>query len=149
MIFREASVNDISQIQIVRNLVIENVLSDSSLVTDSDCEDYISRRGKGWVCEINNNIVGFAIVDLIENNIWALFIDPSFERRGIGKELHNIMLDWYFSKTDKTVWLGTDPGTRAELFYKKAEWKEIGLHGKREIKFEMTKADWLKKRAKK
>ena len=53
MIFREANVNDVPQIQIVRHLVKENVLSDPSLVTDNDCEKYLSARGKGWVCEIN------------------------------------------------------------------------------------------------
>jgi hypothetical protein len=53
------------------------------------------------------------------------------------------MLDWYFSKTEKTVWLSTAPGTRAEGFYRTAGWKETGLHGKNEIRFEMTYQDWL------
>jgi GNAT superfamily N-acetyltransferase len=50
-------------------------------------------RGKGWVCEINNEIVGFSIADLKGNNIWALFLRPEFEKLGIGKRLHDIMLD--------------------------------------------------------
>ena len=66
MIFREALITDIPQIQIVRNEVKENVLSDPSLVTDKDVEDFITRRGKGWVCETDNRIVGFAIADLKE-----------------------------------------------------------------------------------
>ena len=143
MIFREANVNDVPQIQIVRHLVKENVLSDPSLVTDNDCEEYLTVRGKGWVCEINSKIAGFAIADLKENNIWALFIDPLHERKGIGKQLHDLMIDWYFSETDHPVWLSTDPGTRAEEFYRRAGWKEIGIHGRREIKFQMTKADWI------
>ncbi len=142
MIFREANVKDIPQIQIVRHLVKENVLSDPSLVTDKDCEEYLSSRGKGWVCEINSKIAGFAIADLKEKNIWALFIDPLHERKGIGKQLHDLMVDWYFSETDHPVWLSTDSGTRAELFYRKAGWKETGIYGKREIKFEMTKEGW-------
>lgn len=143
MKIREAELKDIVQIQVVRNLVKENRLSDPGLVPDSDVEDYMTRRGKGWVCEINDEVVGFAIADLVDNNIWALFIHPDFERIGIGKKLHDEMMNWYFSKTDKTVWLGTSPGTRAELFYRKAGWKEAGLHGKGEIKFEMTKNDWM------
>lgn len=142
MNIRVAERGDISQIQVVRNLVKENRLSDPSLVSDKDIEDYINRRGRGWVCEINGLIVGFAIADLAENNIWALFIHPDFERMGIGKKLHDEMLNWYFSKTGKTVWLGTSPSTRAEMFYRKAGWKEVGLHGKGEIKFEMTKKEW-------
>jgi len=142
MNIRVAEVKDISQIQVVRNLVKENRLSDPALVPDSDVEDYITRRGRGWVCEINGHIVGFAIADLVDNNIWALFIHPGFEKLGIGKKLHDEMVNWYFSQTDKTVWLGTSPKTRAELFYRKAGWKEIGMHGKGEIKFEMTKDEW-------
>ena len=143
MKIREAELKDIAQIQVVRNLVKENRLSHPALVPDSDVEDYITRRGKGWVCEINNEVVGFAIADLLDHNIWALFIHPGFERIGIGKILHDEMMNWYFSKTDKTVWLGTSPDTRAEMFYRKAGWKEVGLHGKGEIKFEMTKNDWM------
>ena len=142
MNIRVAEIKDISQIQVVRNLVKENRLSDPALVPDSDAENYITRRGRGWVCEINGQIVGFAIADLVDNNIWALFIHPDFERMGIGKRLHSEMLNWYFSQTDKTVWLGTSPKTRAELFYRKAGWKEVGVHGKGEIKFEMTKDEW-------
>jgi len=142
MNFRVAEIKDIPQIQVVRNLVKENRLSDPALVPDSDVQDYITRRGRGWVCEINGQIVGFAIADLVDNNIWALFIHPDFEKLGIGKKLHDEMMNWYFSQTDKTVWLGTSPKTRAELFDRKAGWKETGTHGKGEIKFEMTKNEW-------
>ena len=144
MIFREALVGDIKNMQIVRNSVKENVLSDPSFVTDKDCENYIKIRGKGWVCDIDNAVIGFAIADLQENNIWALFLQPGYEGKGIGKKLHDIMLDWYFSKTREKVWLGTAPNTRAEMFYRKCGWKEVGKHGKGEIKFEMTYDDWKK-----
>ena len=142
MIIREAKIGDIKQIQIVRNSVTENTLSDSNLVTDQDCEEFITVRGKGWVCEINKQIVGFAIANLKENNIWALFLDPKFEKKGIGQQLHKIMLDWYFTQTRETVWLGTAFNTRAEKFYRKAGWIEVGMYGTKEIKFEMTYHDW-------
>jgi GNAT superfamily N-acetyltransferase len=142
MIFREVRIEDIKEIQLVRNSVKENVLSDPALVTDKDCEDYITLRGKGWVCEIDNSVIGFAIADLEENNIWALFLQPEYERKGIGKKLHDMMLEWYFSKTKEKVWLGTAPNTRAEMFYRKCGWKEVGKHGKGEIKFEMSYDEW-------
>ncbi|MCS4225811.1 GNAT family N-acetyltransferase [Sphingobacterium sp. BIGb0165] len=142
MNLREAKVSDIPQMQVVRNAVKENPLSDPGLVTDEDCENFLINRGKGWVFEINNNIVGFSIVDLAEHNIWALFVHPEYDKRGIGKQLHDIMLDWYFNQTAHTVWLGTAPGTRAERFYRKAGWREIGTHGKGEIKFEMPFEKW-------
>ena len=142
MIFREAKFEDINQIQIVRNSVTENTLSNPNLVSDADCENYLMVRGKGWVCEINNQIVGFAIADLKDNNIWALFLHPKFEKKGIGQKLHKIMLDWYFKQTNNKVWLGTAFNTRAEQFYRTAGWIEVGTHGKKEIKFEMTYYNW-------
>ncbi len=137
MKYRQAEIKDIPEIQIVRNAVQENRLSDPALVPDKDVQDYITKRGRGWVCEIDNHIVGFSIVSLIDNNVWALFIHPQHDKKGIGKTLHEIMLDWYFNNTQQTLWLSTAPGTRAEQFYKKAGWKEAGMHGKNEIRFEM------------
>lgn len=146
MTFREAQTGDIHQIQIVRNSVKENMLSDPALVSDADCEDYINRRGKGWVCEMDGEIVGFAIADLVDHNIWALFVKPGFENRGIGKTLHQLMLDWYFTQTPEPLWLGTAPDTRAEEFYRTAGWKESGTHGKGEIRFTMSFGEWQKAR---
>jgi len=142
MSFRQAQIPDIPQIQVVRNAVTENTLSDPALVPDADVEDYITRRGRGWVCEINNRIVGFSIVSVIDKNVWALFIQPGFDKQGIGKRLHDEMMNWYFKQTNDTIWLSTTPGTRAEQFYRKAGWTETGIYGKGEIKFEMTAIQW-------
>lgn len=142
MNFREAVKEDIPQIQVVRNAVLENKLSDPAFVTDADCEAFLLVRGKGWVCEVNKIVVGFAIADLQQNNIWALFVTPAFAQKGIGKTLHSKMLNWYFKQTQKTVWLGTETNTRAEVFYKKAGWTIIGTHGRNETKFEMTFNQW-------
>lgn len=145
MTYREANKADIKQIQIVRNSVTENTLSNPQLVTDNDCLEFITKRGKGWVCEIDNRIVGFSIADLEENNIWALFVHPDYDKQGIGRHLHDLMLDWYFNQTSKNVWLGTAPSTRAEIFYRKSGWTEVGIHGKGEVKFEMTVEQWKNK----
>lgn len=142
MTIRDAKIEDIPQIQVIRNSVKENTLSDPGLVTDRDCDEFLFQRGKGWVCEINGEIVGFSIVDRKENNVWALFLHPDFEKQGIGRKLHDSMVDWYFEQTKDTLWLGTSPDTRAEAFYRKAGWKETGKHGKGEIKFEMTYNQW-------
>jgi len=145
MIYREATTSDIPQIQIVRHTVKENTLSDPALVTDADCEEFVTLRGKGWVCEIEEEIVGFSIVDLKEHNIWALFLRPEFEGKGIGKELHRLMMDWYFDQTKEKAWLGTAPNTKAEKFYELQGWKNVGRVNKGEVKFEMNYEDWVNK----
>ena len=142
MIFREAALTDIPQMQVVRNSVKENMLSDPALVPDKDVAEYMTNRGRGWVCEIDGRIAGFAMVDLVDNNVWALFMHPDFEAMGIGKKLHRIMMDWYFEQTKEKIWLGTAPKSRAETFYRMQGWTEAGMHGSKEIKFEMTYEAW-------
>lgn len=141
MNFRQAIPEDIPQIQIVRNSVKENQLSNPNLIPDELVEEFITKRGKGFVCEIDDKIVGFSIVDFVENNVWALFLLPDFEGKGIGKKLHQLMLDEYFSKTKETIWLSTEANSRAEIIYKKQGWKNAGFHGN-EVKFEMSFEDW-------
>ena len=141
MNFRQAIPEDIPQIQIVRNSVKENQLSNPNLIPDDLVEEFITKRGKGFVCEIDDIIVGFSIVDFVENNVWALFLLPDFEGKRIGKKLHQLMLDEYFSKTKETIWLSTEANSRAEIIYKKQGWKNAGFHGN-EVKFEMSFEDW-------
>ena len=143
MTYRKATIKDIPLIQVVRNSVKENQLSNPSLIPNELVEEFITKRGTGFVCEIDDTIVGFSIVDFIENNVWALFLLPEYEGKGIGKKLHQLILDEYFSKTQKTIWLSTETNSRAELFYKKQGWKNAGFHGE-EIKFEMSFKDWKK-----
>jgi ribosomal protein S18 acetylase RimI-like enzyme len=142
-VFREAVIEDIPQIQKVRNSVKENMLSNPTLVSDQDCKEYLTEYGKGWVCEINNQIVGFSIVGLLQKNVWALFVHSNFESQGIGDILHQKMINWYFNQTQDTIWLSTEENTKAELFYKKRGWNAIGKYGKSETKFEMTYNDWI------
>lgn len=142
MLFREAVLADIRQIQVVRHLVKENTLSNPDLVPDKDVAFYITTKGKGWVCEIDDKIVGFSIVDAQECSIWALFVDPEYEQRGIGKELHRLMIDWFFSQSSENLVLGTAPGTRAERFYQKQGWTPAGNYGNGEVKLILTAKDW-------
>ena len=144
-IFREAVPADIQQMQVVRNAVRENVLSDPKLVTDAQYLEFLSGKGKGWVCVVDDILIGFAIADLEKNNIWALFVHPAFERQGIGKKLHQLMLDWYFSMTSKTVWLSTALHSRAAQFYMQQGWACIGVVNRGELMFEMTLEQWQRK----
>ena len=79
--FREATVDDIKQIQTVRNSVTENMLSNPNLVTDKHCEEFLTIRGKGWVCEVDNEVVGFAIADLVDLYLGTVFNTKLREKR--------------------------------------------------------------------
>lgn len=142
MNYREARTSDIQQLQLVRQSVRQNVLSDPLLVTEYDYLRYLTIDGKGWVCETANKIVGFAIIDVKHSNVWALFVKPEFEGKHIGKTLHDLMLQWYFKKYHETLWLSTAPATRAEEFYTLQGWKATGKTATGEIRFELTPAAW-------
>jgi GNAT superfamily N-acetyltransferase len=143
MTHREATIDDIPALSELRLSVKENTLSDPALVTLSDYEDYITVRGKGWLCEQNSIVLGFAIADLKNDNVWALFIRPGYEGRGIARSLHRIMLDWYFGQSKTDIGLSTASGTRAEAFYRKAGWRQTGVTASAEIRFEMEQATWF------
>jgi GNAT superfamily N-acetyltransferase len=145
MIFRTAKLSDIKQMQVVRHLVKENILSNPDLVPDKDVAYYISEKGKGWVCEVDGQLVGFSIIDLLEKSVWALFVDPEFAEKGIGKELHRLMIDWYFQQTKDKVVLGTAPNTRAERFYFLQGWTQVGSYSNGESKFELSYQQWIQR----
>ena len=143
MIFREAYVTDIPQLNEIRLSVKENALSNPLLVTYDDYVNYLTTNGKGWLCEADGKVLGFSIIDTTNQNIWALFVRPGFEGNGIARKLQRLMLDWHFKKNITTLWLSTAPGTRAEKFYEKSGWINTGFLKNGEIKFEMMIERWL------
>lgn len=139
---REATLTDIPRLQVIRAAVRENILSNPALVTVPDYEEHIRGPGKTWVCETDAVIVGFASAHPVHRSIWALFIDPAHERRGIGRELLDSAIAWLWSHPDiDAVELSTGPGTRAEQFYRTAGWTEVGRSRSGEILFRLARSD--------
>ncbi|RYY64944.1 MAG: N-acetyltransferase [Chitinophagaceae bacterium] len=142
MMYREASVADIPGMQVVRRAVKENALSDPSRICDADYLPYLDARGRSWVALGDSRVVGFAVADLEEGSVWALFVLPGYEGFGIGRKLHRIMMDWYFTQTERTCWLSTAFDTRAEEFYRRQGWRDAGPYSAIERKFELSRKDW-------
>jgi ribosomal protein S18 acetylase RimI-like enzyme len=88
---RRAFPTDIADIQRIRNAVRENRLV-STVITDEDVRVMLEDRGRGWVAEVDGAVVGFAIGDATNGNVWALFVDPAHEGRGHGRALHDAMV---------------------------------------------------------
>lgn len=141
-VFRIATQDDIPQLMGIRNSVTENQLSDPERIRYEDYAGHLTHKGQGWVCEADKQLLGFSVVDILQHNVWALFVLPGYERKGIGRQLHDMMLDWYFSHSIHPIWLGTAPGTRAEQFYLRAGWTSAGLRENGEIYFEMSRELW-------
>lgn len=145
MIIAEATTTDIPEMHRVRMAVRENVLSDPTRVTPSDYRRMIEVDGKGWVCRIDGAVRGFSFSDLAAKNIWALFIEPGFEGRGVGRRLHDRAVGWLFDNGAQTLWLTTSPGTRAEKFYHAAGWRLAATEPNGEHRLELERDRWMRK----
>lgn len=134
-ILRQAQRTDIPAIQRVRHAVRENRLI-WIVIADEDVVREMEVTGRGWVIQVNSEVVAFAIGNAGTGNIWALFVDPAHEGKGYGRRLHDEMLGWLWSQGLKRLWLSTDPGTRAEGFYLRAGWQRREILPSGEVLFD-------------
>jgi len=138
MIYRRAVVEDIEQMSEIRLGVSENILSDPSKITLAMYGDYLERLGRGWVCEIDNVIVGFVYAAKEDNSIWALFIKKQYEGAGIGKRLLQQAVTWLFSRGAEKIVLSTEANTRADLFYSYQGWTRGKIINGTEITYSLA-----------
>lgn len=139
MTLRLATFADIEAMRRIRLSVRENRLADPSRVTPAEYRAMLETRGRGWVCE-QTQIVGFGIADRVARNIWALFVQPGHEGRGIGRALHDVMVEWLFAVGDTPIWLTTDADTRAARFYRAAGWVADATPARGELRFVLERA---------
>lgn len=124
----------------MRHSVKENRLT-SRVITDEEVIEAIEKSGRGWVIEDWDSVLGFAIGNAENGNIWALFVDTENESRGFGRRLHDEMTSWLWSRGLRRLWLTTEAGTRAQRFYESAGWQNRGFLPSGEILFELNAPD--------
>ncbi len=130
--------SDVPAAHAIRLRVRENQLSDPSVVTEQDYHNFMARDTLSWVCEVDGSMAGFTMVDVEKQNLWALFVAPEHEFKGVGRALHETMLAWYWHRA-AILRLSTAPETRAELFYRKAGYSSNGITKSGEVIFEIRR----------
>lgn len=133
---RKAVQKDISAIQRIRSSVNENKLT-SRKIRDEDILQAITATGRGWVAEKGEQVVGFAIGNTQTGNIWALFVDPDYEKQGVGRALFKTMVRWLSKQDLDKLYLSTEPNTRAEKFYTAAGWTKGRTLSNGEVRFDL------------
>ncbi len=137
-VLRQAQREDVAAMHRVRLAVRENRLT-STAITEAHYLSAIEQEGRGWVIERQGQIVAFAVGNAQNGNIWALFVEPAYERRGYGRRLHEAMVKWLWSQGLNRLWLTTEPGTRAQRFYESAGWQSVGETNGREVQYQLLR----------
>ena len=135
MAVRRAEQSDVCRIMEIRHSVRENRLSDPNRVTAADCCAFIA-RSEIWVWSENDTVQGFGAGDTRDGWVWALFVAPDYEGRGIGRSLLPLACDTIRRAGYTVAHLSTEPGTRAERFYLAHGWTVTGRNQKGELVFE-------------
>jgi GNAT superfamily N-acetyltransferase len=102
IIFREATGADMPGITRVRTSVVENALTIEQLeergITNASVAASFLADSKGWVAVQADEIVAFSIADRATQSIFALFVLPGYEGRGIGSILLDSALSWLWGQ---------------------------------------------------
>ncbi len=139
MKYRPATPSDIKQMSEIRIAVKENPLLDPSLITFAMYEDYLDRLGRGWVCEAGDEILGFSYAEKSNHSIWALFVRPGHEGKGIGKKLIALATEWLFEQGAEKVVLDTEANTRADAFYQSQGWIRGEMKDEYEVSYTLVR----------
>ena len=134
---RRATAADIAAMMELRLQVRENRLSHPGQVTAEDCRPYVERSHM-WVWEEDGEVLGISASNCDTGWIWALFVRPGHEGRGIGRALFAAACGALQSAGVRHMRLSTDPDTRAARFYHAAGWRETGRTPEGELIFECS-----------
>jgi ribosomal protein S18 acetylase RimI-like enzyme len=126
---RSAIPDDVTDLFRVRTSVRENHLSEEELSDLGITHDSVSgllRSGEAqaWCAEVDGAVVGFSMARQPERDIFALFVLPQFEGRGIGTLLLGAAVDWLRTSDPSPIHLDTERTTKAFRFYINRGWRE-------------------------
>jgi ribosomal protein S18 acetylase RimI-like enzyme len=132
--YRAMTVDDIPAVLEVRFSTVENAITLEELETDygitlATIAASMASDSRGWLCEDESKVVGFAMGDCTNGEVQVVAVRPGHEGRGIGKALLARVTDWLFAEGHEELWLGAspDPEVRATGFYRRLGWRRSGV----------------------
>jgi len=140
---RAAEAADVPGIFRVRTSVNENVLSMGQLadmgITVEAITAMIATGPCAWVAVDDGEVIGFAMIDAVEGSLFAAFVLPSHEGRGIGRQLVEIA-ERHLLDRHAVCWLETGATTRAAGFYRRLGWTNEQDVGGGDIRLEKRRS---------
>ena len=93
-------------------------------ITEESTAERLRTTHRGWLCEEEGRVVGFAIGDGKTGELWVIAVLPEFEGRAVGLRLLDAVEGWLWSLGWQELWLWTSPDQkkRAFTFYLKRGW---------------------------
>lgn len=89
----------------------------------------VSSAPCAWVATVDDEVVGFAMVDLEDACLFALFVLPEHEGCGIGTRL-TLTCERALFERHPAAWLETANGSRAARLYRHLGWgSEVEVGG--------------------
>jgi len=137
---RTATAADVDTLFDIRTSVRENYMSRAELaaigVTPASVSAILQGSGRAWIAWLERQAVAFSMADAARATVFAMFVRPDFEGRGLGRRLLTEAERWLFAQGCREIWLttGTD-AIRAQGFYRHLGWTETGLAENGEIRF--------------
>ena len=131
--FRQIAESDIEGLFAVRVATGENALSREQLaglgITAKTVLAMLGTTHRGWLCEEDGRIVGFAMGNGEKGEMWVIAVLPDHEGKGTGTELLRRVEEWLWSKGWEEIWLTTDIDItlRAYGFYRRHGWTDVGI----------------------
>lgn len=138
---RPATTGDIEALFAIRTSVVQNHLSREQMaelgITPAVLADAIAAGACCWIAEVDGVPAGFAMIDLDEGELFALFIRPEFEGVGLGRMLLQAAEEALFQAHER-IWLVTDghEHIRANGFYQRHGWTLAGVVDERDVRYE-------------
>ncbi|MGB5870039.1 MAG: GNAT family N-acetyltransferase [Albidovulum sp.] len=99
-------------------------------ITPQSAAEALRTTQKGWLCEHDGKVAGFAIGDCATGEVVVLAVLPDYEGQGFGKSLLEHVHAALRAAGHDTIWLwaNPDPAMRAAGFYAR-----MGYHMTQEV----------------
>lgn len=142
-IIRPAIEDDIPAIRDVRTSVRENHLSVEQMaelgITGDTIAEALGREPCIWVAECDGQVVAFSMADSARACVFAAFVRPEWEGRGLGRRLMERAEAFLFER-HAAIWLETDGTSRAAGFYDRLGWSLTQTFANGDVRFEKHRA---------
>jgi GNAT superfamily N-acetyltransferase len=143
---RIADIQDVETLFDIRTSVRENHQSREELagigVTPASVAEMLRTDSRAWIADVDGRPVAFSMANAAERTVFAMFVRPGYEGRGLGRALMAEAEAWLFAQGADEIWLttGSDPAIRANGFYRHLGWQEDGTTQDGQIRYTRTKS---------